>query len=101
MWSRDRSASRKLHGGATAFGSTPYSPKRYVDLLTMIFELLNKARREGLVALESDVEEPEKSPLLTKHADFLKDHHATSFLCDTMRMAISGGIETFDLDQML
>src|SRR5258707_12054239 len=67
----------------------------------MVFELLNKARREGLVALEVDVEEPDKSPVLSKYAAFLKDHHAVNFLCDTMRMAISGGIEAFDLDQML
>ena len=88
-------------GMAGVFGSSRYSPKRYVDLLTMIFELLNKARREGLVALESDVEEPDKSALLSKYTAFLKDHHAVNFLCDTMRMAISGGIEAFDLDQML
>src|SRR5258707_493359 len=67
----------------------------------MVFELLNKARREGLVALEVDVEEPDKSPVLSKYAAFLKDHHAVNFLCDTLRMAISGGIEAFDLDQML
>jgi chemotaxis protein MotA len=88
-------------GLAGAFGSSRYSLKRYVDLLTMIFELLNKARREGLVALESDVEEPDNSALLSKYTDFVKDHHAVNFLCDTMRMAISGGIEAFDLDQML
>ena len=88
-------------GIAGAFASSQYSIQRYVDLLKMLFELLNKARREGLVALELDVEEPDKSPVLTKYASFLKDHHAVHFLCDTMRMAISGGIEAFDLDQML
>ncbi|PYX30788.1 MAG: flagellar motor stator protein MotA, partial [Acidobacteria bacterium] len=88
-------------GIAGAFASSQYSIQRYVDLLKMLFELLNKARREGLVALELDVEEPDKSPVLTKYASFLKDHHAVHFLCDSMRMAISGGIEAFDLDQML
>src|SRR6266436_2619214 len=88
-------------GMAGVFGSSRYNSQRYVDLLRMAFELLNKARREGLVALESDVEEPEKSPLLSNYPGFLKDHHAVNFLCDTMRMAISGGIEAFDLDQML
>jgi len=83
------------------FGSARYSTKRYTELLTMMFELLNKARREGLVALENDVEDPGKSALLSKYKDFVKDHHASNFLCDTMRMAISGGIEAFDLDQML
>jgi chemotaxis protein MotA len=88
-------------GVGGVFGSSHYTTQRYVDLLKMVFELLNKARREGLVALETDVEEPDKSPVLSKYPSFLKDHHAVHFLCDTMRMAISGGIEAFDLDQML
>jgi chemotaxis protein MotA len=93
---------KEIAGGlAGVLGSSRYSRQRYTDLLKMMFELLNKARREGLVALESDIEEPEKSALLSKYKDFMSDHHALNFLCDTMRMAVSGGIEAFDLDQML
>ena len=84
-----------------AFGSSGYSRERYTETLKMMFDLLNKARREGLVALENDIEEPEKSPLFSKYDDFMKQHHAVAFVCDTMRMAVSGGIEVFDLDQML
>src|SRR6202142_3006434 len=67
----------------------------------MMYELLQKARKEGLVALESDIEEPAKSPLFSKYKDFLANHHLCDFVCDTMRMAVSGGVEVFDLDQML
>jgi chemotaxis protein MotA len=88
-------------GLAGVFGSSRYGKQRYIESLKMMFELLNKARREGLVALESDIEEPDKSALLSKYKDFIKEHHAVDFLCDTMRMAVSGGIEAFDLDQML
>jgi chemotaxis protein MotA len=52
------------------------------------------------MALESDVEDPAKSPILSKYPAFLKDHHVRDYLCDTMRMAISG-VEAFDLDQLL
>jgi chemotaxis protein MotA len=69
--------------------------------MKMMFLLFNKARKEGLVAIESDVEEPEKSPLFSKYAAFLKDHHIRNFVCDTMRMAITGGASTFDVDQMM
>jgi len=82
------------------FGGSKFTKQRYLDSLKMIYELLNKARREGLMALESDVEEPEKSPILAKNPDFLKDHHVLAYFCDTMRMAISG-VEAFDLDQLL
>src|SRR5271163_1654783 len=90
-----------ISGLLGAFGSSKYGEKRYVDTLKMLYELLQKARKEGLVALETDIEDPHKSPLLSKYADFVTDHHAADFGCDTMRMAVSGGGEVFDLDQML
>jgi chemotaxis protein MotA len=90
-----------ISGVIGVFGSSKYSMARYVDSLKMMYELLQKARKEGLVALESDIEEPEKSPLFSKYKDFAKNHHAVAFVCDTMRMAVSGGVEVFDLDQML
>jgi chemotaxis protein MotA len=88
-------------GLAGTFGSSRYSKERYTNSLTMLYELLNKARREGLVALETDIEEPDKSALLSKYKDFIKEHHAVDFVCDILRMAVSGGVEVFDLDQML
>jgi chemotaxis protein MotA len=67
----------------------------------MMYDLLNKARKDGLVALEADIEDPAKSPILSKYSAFTKDHHIRDFVCDTMRMAVSGGVEPFDLDQMM
>src|ERR1700690_581639 len=90
-----------ISGLIGVFGSSKYSTQRYVESLKMMYELLQKARKEGLVALESDIEEPDKSPLLSKYKTFAKNHHAGAFFCDTMRMAVSGGVEVFDLDQML
>ena len=77
------------------------SKKIYLDTLKMMYNLFIKSRKDGLVAIESDVEEPEKSPLFTKYPNFLKDHHARDFVCDTLRMAITGGATAFDLDQMM
>ena len=48
-----------------------------------------------------DIEDPAKSPILSKYPAFTKDHHVRDFVCDTMRMAVSGGVEPFDLDQMM
>jgi chemotaxis protein MotA len=83
------------------FGGSKFSRQLYIDSLKMMYELLNKARKEGLVALESDIEEPDKSAVLSKYPTFIKDHHTRDFVCDTMRMAVSGGIEPFDMDQLL
>jgi len=75
--------------------------KRYVESLKMLFELFTKARKEGMVGIESDIEEPEKSSIFSKYPTFLEDHHVTAFVCDTMRMAVTGGVKPFDLDQMM
>ena len=87
-------------GIPSVFGGSKFTKQRYLDSLKMIYDLVNKARREGLMSLESDVEQPDKSPVLSKHPEFLKDHHVRDFFCDTMRMAITG-VEAFDLDQLL
>ncbi len=92
---------KQIVGGITGvFGGSPYNKKHYLESLKTVYELLNKARREGLMSLETDVEDPSKSPILSKNPAMLKNHHIRDFFCDSMRMAISG-TEAFDLDQLL
>src|SRR6201997_199391 len=78
-----------------------FNKATYVESLKMLYELLNKARRQGLVALEADIEEPDKSQVFSKYKAFSSDHHARDFVCDTLRMAITGGVDPFDVDQMM
>jgi chemotaxis protein MotA len=80
---------------------TAYSETCYIDVLRMMFVLFNKARKEGLAGIESDIETPDKSQVFSKNPFFLKNHHIRDFVCDTMRMAITGGAGAFDLDQMM
>jgi chemotaxis protein MotA len=92
---------KQIAGGmAGVFGGSPYSKQAYTDSLKMMYELLNKARKDGLMALEADVEEPDKSPILSKGPKVFKNHHVRDFVCDSLRMAITG-VDAFDLDQML
>jgi len=92
---------KQIVGGITGvFGGSKFSKQRYLDSLKMMYDLLNKARREGLMALENDVEDPGKSPVFSKYPAFLNDHHIRDYVCDTLRMAVSG-TEAFDLDQVL
>ena len=93
---------KKIASGLGAVvGGSQFTKQRYLESLKMMYDLLNRARKDGLVALEADVEEPGKSQVFTKYPQFLKDHHVRDFVCDTMRMAISGNVEPFDLDQMM
>jgi chemotaxis protein MotA len=90
-----------MNGLISVLKGSKYSKQRYIDLLKTVFTLFNKARKEGLAGIESDIEEPAKSPILSKNQDFMKNHHARDFVCDTMRMAVTGGASAFDLDQMM
>jgi chemotaxis protein MotA len=93
---------KKIVGGLMGvIKGSPFSKQRYVDTLKMLFDLFAKSRKEGAIAIESDVEEPEKSPIFSRYPAFLADHHARDFVCDTMRMAITGGVNPFDVDQMM
>ncbi len=84
-----------------ALKPSPYNQKFYLETLKMLNDLFVHARKNGMVKLEADVEEPDKSQIFSKYPAFLKNHHAVHFVCDTLRMAISGGVGTFELDQMM
>ncbi len=88
-------------GVAGAFGGSKFGKEKYLETLKMMYELFTRARKEGLMALEADSDDPEKSPVFSKYPKFLKDHHALAFVCDTIRMASGGGVEPFDVDQMM
>jgi chemotaxis protein MotA len=88
-------------GVAGAFGSSKYSKQKYMDTLKMLYELFTRARRDGLMALETDSDNPEGSTIFSKYPKFLADRYALAFVCDSIRMASSGGIEPFDADQMI
>jgi len=78
-----------------------FGKPRYLSTLKMMFDLLNKVRRGGLLSIEADIEKPEESEVFKNYPDFLKDHHVCHFVCDTMRMIVTGGVEPFDMDQMM
>lgn len=84
-----------------ALKPSPYNSKFYLETLKMLNDLFVHARKNGMVKLEADVEEPDKSPIFSKYPAFVKNHHAVHFVCDTLRMAISGGVGAFEIDQMM
>jgi chemotaxis protein MotA len=80
---------------------SPFNKARYLSTIRMMYQFLNKVRKEGLLSVEMDVEKPGESSIFKNYPEFLKDHHARDFVCDTLRTAITGGVEPFDMDQMM
>ena len=90
-----------LRGFAGAFKGSRFTGQLYLDSLKMLFDLFNRSRREGLTAIEEDLETPAKSKTFTAYPSVIKDHHVLNFICDTLRTAASGAVEPFDIDQMM
>jgi chemotaxis protein MotA len=90
-----------LTGLKGVLSGSKFGKKRYLNLLKMMYLFLNKVRKEGLLSVENDVEKPNGSTIFRSFPDFLADRHAQAFACDTLRMAITGGVDPFDMDQMM
>jgi chemotaxis protein MotA len=88
-------------GLGAVFGSSKFDKSRYLEALRMLFQILSKARREGDLSIESDIEKPDESKIFLEYPVFLHHHHIRDFVCDTLRMMIAGGVEPFDIDQMM
>jgi len=83
------------------FKPSPFSKAFYLEHLKMLNELFHYARKHGAAKLEGDVEDPKKSAVFSKYPRFISNHHALHFVCDTLRMYITGGVGSFELDQMM
>ncbi|BAO80331.1 flagellar motor component [Serpentinimonas raichei] len=86
--------------GKAAKGSK-YSKARAMELLALLYEILQKARKEGLMAIESDVETPDASPLFQKYPTIAADHHAVEFITDYLRMMVSGNLNAHEIESLM
>lgn len=80
---------------------SPYSRAAYAELLQVLYELFYAARRDGLVGIEGHIEDPEKSELFRKYPKFQGNHHAMSFLADTMKVMLTGAVDDHHLAEIL
>ncbi len=83
------------------FKGDPFTKKRYLELLLTLFDLFTVAKRDGLIALEPHVMDPEKSTVFSKNAFLLQHHHALFYLCDTMKLLLGGGVPPYDVEALL
>jgi chemotaxis protein MotA len=80
---------------------SPFGKPLYLDALKMMYELFQIARRDGLVAIESHIEGPEKSAIFQRYPSVLKHHHAVTYLCDSLRLVLVGSVPPHDLEQLM
>jgi chemotaxis protein MotA len=90
-----------LSGLGQCFKGSKYSKARYMDLMALLYDILQKARREGLMAIEKDVEDPSSSALFQKYPVIAADHHVTEFITDYLRMMVTGNLNAHEIESLM
>lgn len=92
---------KAIAGALGTLKGVQVNKQKYIDLLKMLYELFQYAKREGIIALEPHVENPESSSIFSKYPSFLANHHAVEFLSDTLKILLSGGVPAHDLEELM
>jgi chemotaxis protein MotA len=90
-----------MAGLGKCFKGSKYTKARYMELLALLFDILQKARKEGLMAIEKDVEDPHSSPLFQKYPAVGNDHHVTEFITDYLRLMVSGNLNAHEIESIM
>ncbi len=85
----------------TLFKGSKFNKALYLDLLSLLYEILTKIRKDGMMSIENDIENPESSPLFSKYPKILHDHHVLDFICDYLRLMVSGNMDAFQVENLM
>jgi chemotaxis protein MotA len=78
-----------------------YTKARYMALMALLYDILSKARKEGLMSIENDVDNPGESPLFQRHPTVANDHHLVEFVTDYLRMMASGNLNALEIENLM
>jgi chemotaxis protein MotA len=95
------SRSATLKALPTIFQSAKQNRALYLALLSLLFDIFSKVRKEGLMSIESDIDNPHDSPLFTSYPIVSKDHHLVEFITDYFRLMVSGNMDPFQIENLM
>jgi len=83
------------------FKGSKFTRDMYMELMSLLFDVLSKVRKEGLMSIEGDIESPEQSPVFSKYPLVLADHHIIEFITDYLRLMVSGNMDAFQIENLM
>ena len=83
------------------FTGSAISKSAYLELLALLSLILSKIRKDGLISIEADIENPTKSAIFTKFKSVLNNKHALEFLCDNLKVIITANMPPHELDSLM
>ncbi len=90
-----------IKGALATLSGSKVKKESFIDVLKLMYELFQLAKKEGLIALEQHIENPSGSPIISKYPTFLANHHAVEFMCDTLKIVLNGGVPAHDLEDLM
>ena len=85
----------------TVLKGSKYTKARYMELMSLLYDILQKARKDGLMAIEKDVETPHESEIFKKYPAVGSDHHVVEFMTDYLRMMVSGNLNSHEIESLM
>jgi chemotaxis protein MotA len=90
-----------LSGIAGLVKGPKYRKQDYVDLLALLYDIFSLMRKQGLLALEPHIEDPQSSSVFTAYPRLIKEHHLIEFITDCLRLIVGGNMNPHELEQLL
>lgn len=81
--------------------NSKYTKALYLELMSLLSEILTKVRKEGLMSIEGDIDAPSESPIFSKYPAILSDHHIVEFITDYLRLMVSGNMDAFQIENLM
>ncbi len=78
-----------------------YKSKDYLDILSLMYDVLSRARKEGMMSLEAHLEDPHASAVFSAYPSIVKDHHLLEFIVDCLRLMVGGNMNPHELEPLL
>lgn len=78
-----------------------YTRSRYMALMALLYDMLTKIRKEGMMSIERDIESPEQSAVFGKHPEIAADHHLIEFITDYLRLMVSGNMNPLEIETLM
>jgi chemotaxis protein MotA len=85
----------------TLLKGSRYNRELYMEMMALLFDVLSKVRKEGLMSIEGDIESPAESPVFSKYPGVLEDHHIVEFMTDYLRLMVSGNMDAFQIENLM
>lgn len=90
-----------VKGLIQCFKGNPFNKQAYDQLFQLLYQLFQKARRDGLLALDSHVSNPHDSDIFSRYPKISKNHHVTDFICNALRPMLDGSVTPDQLALLL